>query len=284
MARRAMINLELRADFSSAAKELGKAIALSESANDDGYLADLVRAAHGTVEQTFNTEAAALAASGRIKHMYEWGTLGINRGRSNVRPQPMSPRARLWRTQLAGRGLDQTLTYTFMPSVGTTPQPTARDTGMDPETVSLMRPHVFTWKARVMETGEVVTVAPKQSKFLLIPIFKSEHHLFPTYVRKRGYIMTTESIRFSPGQRTMGNFTQFWLGFWEGRGGKRMDSLVGRQLENDFIIRPTATSARPRKRTMPGEFKKLLAIEVKKSRAAARAAARTRATAARSEQ
>lgn len=235
MARRLRSGIEFKADFSSAIQMLGAGMALGAAGSDRSYFDDIIKAAWHMAENEFNLEAAAYAsAGGRIRHMYEWGTLGINTGRTNMRPDPMSDRARLWTTHLTGSGMARVLSYTFDPSIAYVPKPTVRDTGMDPEVIDMLKDHVFTWKARVFESGETVTIFPTEAKMLLIPFYNGPPPGTPPKDVERGYRMSMGPHTFSPGEQTQGEFSAFWLKFWEGRGNEIMSKHVEEQLEMDF--------------------------------------------------
>lgn len=243
MARRLRGGITVTADFSSAIHMLAAGQALGNAGLDTQYWNDVVDVAWQTAENEFNTEAAAYASTGgRIRHMYEWGTAGINRGKTNMRPNPMSDVARLWRTHLVGSGMSRTLSYTFEPSFAIVPKPTVRDTGMDPEVIDMLKDHVFTWKARVFEGGEHVTIFPKDAQLLLIPFYNGPWASARPSDVERGFTMSKGPHTFAPGEQTQGEFTAFWLRFWEGRGNEIMNKVVEEQIEADFyteLLKPT---------------------------------------------
>lgn len=234
MARTLRGGLDFAIDLRSLSKTIGSGLGVTQAVDDNAYMDAVIKNAYDVAKEAFHTEAAAAAASGtNIKHMFEQGTLGINRRKSNMRPNPNSERARLWEDVIVGEGKKHTLTYVFKPSLGFVPKPRRSDTNMDQEVIDQMSDHVFTWKARIMETGEMVNIAPKEAKFLLIPIMKNDMEARPTD-RRRGYTIST-GVTAQPGRGTQGNFTAYWTQFWEGRGGDIMNASVGTQIETDFI-------------------------------------------------
>jgi hypothetical protein len=234
---RGPVGIRFAVDFTSVIDSLGAGLAIGEISKDQSYLDAIVDAAWGEAEHQFNIEAASYAATGHIKHMYEWGTAGINRGRSNMRPNPLSERARLWQTTNNGHGLNRVLAYHFKPSLAYVPKPTKRDTGMDPAIIEQLQWHVFTWKASVLETGAEVTIMPKGENNLLIPYYpEADPGLFSPYDRRRGYTISKGPHTHSPGETggTVGTFQTYWTAFWEGRGNKMMDESLEKQIEMDF--------------------------------------------------
>lgn len=249
MAYRRRNTVEFSTDFSALAKFIGAGKALALAEDDQMYLENLAQAAFAETEAAFNVEAAAVAgAGGGIKHMFEWGTLGINRGRTNMRPSPNSERARLWGTNLSGHGLNQTYQYYFKPSVAFVPKPTVGETGMSAEDIATLRNHVFWNKAMVFETGMEVVIRPVEAKFLIMPAYKSMNtsEWRPTDVR-RGYMVSKGPNILKPGQKVAGNFTAFWTAFWEDRGQELIDDRMETYFQEDFMVdMATNTSEVPR--------------------------------------
>ena len=275
--------MRLLIDTTGLSEALGGIEAMAEATKDKQYLDALVQAAFNTANEQFNAEAAAAASAGLdIKHMFEWGTLGVNRGRTNMRAQPNSERARLWKTAIVGTGLNQTIAYTFKPSIAFVPKPTREQTGMNSQDIGMLRDdHIFHWKARVMESGEMVNIVRKEAKFLIVPLRKGmQMSARPSDVR-RGYAVTKGPIRTQPGAAVQGNFTTFWTGYWAGRGATAMNKAVEKQFETDFF--PSIISAKSTgvpKMPSPGTFKAKVTSKSKqvKSKATTKARTRRRAT------
>lgn len=282
MARRTKSGIQFFADFTGVEKSLGAAWGALDALENKNYQNEIVRAAWAEANDAFNLEAAAFAAAGgNIKHMYEWGTVGINRGRTNLRPNPMSDRARLWTPFLEGEGLNLQFDYSFKPSIAFVPKPTVGDTGMSPDVISQLRDHVFWNKAMVMELGHTVTIARKDAQFLLFPMYKGN---IPPGARAndiaRGYTLHPGPVTLRPGARTVGQFNAYWVQFWEGRGNEMLNASIEKQINMDLeseIARPRRANGTFRP-VVPGSIRK--AIETQRKRvernAVRRAAARRR--------
>lgn len=213
--RRVKGGVQLMADLTSVAEFIGAGEAMAETVNNQEYMDEIIKAAHGLVEDEFNVEVAAAAAAGdQLRHMFEWGTQGINRGKSDMRPNPLSDTARLWVTTLSGHGSNQTLTYAFRPSFAMVPKPTTAETGMDQEDIRMLEDHVFTSKAMVFETGSPVTIRPQNANFLIIPYYESQRGstMFSDADKERGFTLSKGPHTFSPGEAagSVGRFTAFW--------------------------------------------------------------------------
>lgn len=214
---------------------LAAGFAITESMKDPRYLDSIVDEAFEKADNEFNVEAAAMGQTGAISHMYEWGTQGINRGRSNARMNPMNPAARLWTNFTEGAGLDRTLWFAYRPSVTNVPKPTTAETGMSGEVIKKMRDHVFTWKAEVMEEGQDVTIAPRKAKFLLIPAYKENRPYMRPNDIKRGYQLLQNPVTVTPGASYFyGSFTAFWTEYWHNRGADILDETVSAQVLADY--------------------------------------------------
>lgn len=239
-----------RVNFDPIIDGLAAGQALSESLEDKRYVDAIVDEAFDKADDVFNSYAAAYALTGAISHMYEWGTVGVNRGRSNLRLSPNHPSARLWQNFNEGAGLDRVLWYSFRPSVANVPKPTKAATGMSTDVINKMRDHVFWNKAMVMEEGHEVTISPKRAKWLLIPAYESNRPFMRPQDVKRGYMLTKGPITISENSNKFaGSFTAFWVNFWEGRGNEILTEDMYSQVQTDykpeFRPRRNAGSLRP---------------------------------------
>lgn len=219
----------LYVDLSPVIQFLAAGDAMTRALENPRYADGLFESAFAEADEVFNTQAAAYAAAtGNISHMYEWGTTGINRGRSNMRPNPMSPTARLWKTVAVGKGFDKTITYNFLPSKAIVPKPTGFP-NID------FRDHVFVWKAEVMEWGRQVTIYPKEAKFLFIPVTPENEQFVRPHDRKRGYTLSKGPISFNAGgRRYANNFTNFFTNYWYDQGDGIIQASIQRQALADF--------------------------------------------------
>lgn len=213
--------------------------AISNLSKNSVYLDRIMEPAIREAEEDLNLRAAAKAPS--ISHMFEWGTTGVN-GRSNTRQNPNSEKARLWKTVSTGRGLNRTIRFEYKKSKSFVPLPTTRKTRMPSDKIAMLNgTHIFYDKAKVMETGKTVTIKPKNSKVLVIPIRRGETVSDPAAM-KRGYIVTKKSVTNIPGKRLKGNFTKFWDEFWNKNGHMIIENHVFDAIENDVKFGLRATS------------------------------------------
>jgi hypothetical protein len=186
--------------------------------------------------------------AGGIGHMYEWGTIGVNKGRSNMRIHPQNPKSKLWTNVATGTGLNRNIVWVYRPSVATVPKPTVGETGMAPDVIASMRSHHFTWKAQVIEEGHTVTIKPDDADFLLIPATRTNIEKYPKWFKQndinRGYTLTTKTITSQPGGEEdpeegepgqMGTFTAIWDDFWVNRSGEMMESDMAQMVESDYF-------------------------------------------------
>lgn len=273
MARRAVVGMQFFADFSGVEQALGEAWGAIDALEDKTYQDNLIRTAFEEANDAFNLEAAAYAAAGgNIKHMFEWGTIGINRSRTNMRPQPLSDRARLWQPVIEGRGLNAQFDFVFRPSVAFVPKPTTTETGMDPEVISQLRDHIFWNKAMVMESGISVNIRTKEAEFLLFPMYKGN---IPPHARghdiARGYTLNRGPVQLTPGRHTAGQFNAYWVQFWQGRGNDMLNESIQRQIDEDFSRITQKRDARGRfTKTIPGMVKRHVEEERKRAERNAR--------------
>lgn len=277
---RAVGGVQIALDLDGIAKMIGAGKALAEVDKDKDYMDNLVRAAFDAADEEFNLEAAAAGATGAIRHMFEWGTVGINRGRTNMRPNPLTERARLWNTTMNGVGLNQTIAYIFKPSLAYVPKPTKRDTGMATEVIESLERHVFNWKAMVLETGATVTIKPVNARMLLIPWYPEGAEMFTNYDKSRGFKLSKGPHTHSPGDTggTTGTFTAFWTEFWNGRGNDLMSLSLKSSIEKDFLPEMTVPQTGGVKKARKGGFTAQTERRKKETqkRVSAKAAARRR--------
>lgn len=265
-------------DTAELSEVIGAVYAAEKLGNDNSYMGDLLECAHATTANVFNEEVTATAiASGSFKHMYEWGTIGINSGRSSRRMSPTNPAARLWRNDLEGFGRERVLNYTFLPSTATVPMPTVAKTGVSSRILSMLnRTHIFWNKAAVMELGTTVTIAPKHGTKLFIPFYGEPQGDISAAAERRGYMMYAGEVEVQPGRWSQGTFTTYWTRFWNGRGFEMMQEHVEHaltlDLEEEMRITPKANPLPP----SPNGFHAEVAASQKKSEMRMRGKAKTR--------
>lgn len=267
-ARKSGNTIEFRLDLEPLTMALGAANALARVQDDKFYIDALMDVAFEEFDNEFNERTAAFAATGSpLSHMYEWGTIGINPGRSNVRMSPDNPAARLWQTYTTGAGMDRVVGFIYRPSVANVPKPTAGKTGMSTDVIESMRDFQFTWKAEVFEEGQQITIAPKR-RFLLIPAYQQNRWWMEPWEINRGYALLTKPVTFKAGGGTgAGVFTEWWFAFWAEESPYYFAERIEQFIEEDFF----PAMAKPRQRgTMRPVGTYVVKEELEKAEAATR--------------
>jgi hypothetical protein len=226
------MSIKFNADLSSVAALIGAVDGAEEATDNDRYISDLIRFAHAEAVDEFNMEAIAFGQAGQIKHMFEWGTQGINQGRTTRRMNPMNKDARLWRNTIDGVGKSQVLDFEYKHSQVPIPNPTTTKTKISQRYLTkLSRGKTFFWnKAFVMESGTPVHIKPKNGGRLFIPLMGNPSEKADKASIKRGFIMTPHEVEARPGANSAGTFTAFWTRFWEGRG----QDIIQTSMETGF--------------------------------------------------
>jgi hypothetical protein len=267
-------------DFSELASTIGAFEGIADAASNERYVGAALDDAHAIVSKEFDSEVTAAAmASGRMNHMFEWGTQGINSGRTTRRINPLSAEARLWRDTLKGMGATRTLGFDFEPSKVPVPVTTTNATGISQKFLTKLQQnkYVFWNKAAVMESGSQVTITPKPGKKLFIPLVgrTSVEGLRPVDIA-RGFIMTPHTVTSQPGKKTAGTFSAYWMDFWNNRGEKMMRERFSAIVQKDVDTTVAATSRGGRTAGPPSsaEFR----AQVKSAQARAAQTMKTRRT------
>jgi len=229
--------IELQADWSAISNMIGTIKGATKVLDDGKFMDLLITRAHAEAKIQFDGDAAAYAmATGTLGHMYEWGTAGINTQPTTRRMNPLNNEAKLWRHTLSGSGRVKEIGFQFQPSVVPIPKPTVKATGVPKATLRLLKggPYVFAAKAAIMEAGTTVTIRPRGDNMLFIP-FGPEGPRHPKYFG-RTYIWHTGPIRSVPGKTYAGNFSKFWLAWWNTEGERVMtdsiESAVTRKMQS----------------------------------------------------
>lgn len=261
------MGMEFMIDLESVSALIGAMEGVSEVANSEAYMNELIQAAHAKVTDEFDMQIAADAmATTSLNHMYEWGTAGINRGRTTRRLNPLSPEARLWQHRLTGRGKNQAASFAFLPSKVPVPLPTTEKTGISSKYLkNLKRKHIFWNKAAVMESGTPVTIKPKAGGKLFIPhMGQTPRNARPIDIA-RGFTMTPNSVTLRPGGNNAGTFTAYWERFWEGRGSGEMQAHMEKGFMQD--LERVMAEAQAARGTMTRPSVTLVAADIKKAKA-----------------
>jgi hypothetical protein len=205
----------------------------AQVANTDRYIGKLINAAHAKVADEFDAHIIADAmASTAFNHMFEWGTAGINNGKTNRRLNPNSAEAKLWEHVLVGSGKNKSVGFKFLPSKVAVPPPTTAKTGISQKYLSkLKNKHVFWNKAAVMEAGTPVHIAPRNGGKLFIPLATTQGGATGILSNPRGFIMTEKPVTVVPGGQNVGTFTAYWERFWEGTGQEGMQAHMQEALD-----------------------------------------------------
>lgn len=219
--------IEYEADWSALASVVGAVKGATKVLDDASYMDLLITRAHAEAKVQFDGDAAAYAtATGTLGHMYEWGTVGINNQPTTRRMNPLTEEAKLWRHTLTGTGHAKEAGFVFQPSVVPIPKPTVKATGVPRAQLQLLKggPYVFAAKAAIMESGTSVTIRPRGDNFLFLP-FGPDGPRNPKYAG-RTFIWTKGPIHSVPGKTYAGNFSKFWLTWWNAEGERVMTESI----------------------------------------------------------
>lgn len=183
-------------DATDAVAALKAVETIGASLDTDAHMSDLMNASMKIMKQDFQRYADMLAMNmpARFHHVYEWGQIG-------------NPNAALWETLATGHGRDREVSFVFRPSITTVPIP---DIPASKSGAQFKEIHVFTWKAPVMEYGEAVHIATRNSEVLAFPNpdLNSDRPLIFT----RGPVV----VRNPGGKAVQGAFTTTFSDWWGG--------------------------------------------------------------------
>lgn len=230
---------------------IGAVLATENLDTGSNYMQANIRTAFNFAEKEFNREVTSTAAaSGKYAHMFEWGTVGINTAKTNMRPKADSETARLWTNQMAQTTKNNVISFQYKNSVAIVPKPNMKKAGIPNSIANKLSDHVFWNKAKVMESGQTVTVSRINSPKLFIPLV----YLGPGY--KGDYAMVNGPTNPTPGQSEhfrshAGTFTMRFQSFWNGRGSEIMNEMAGRLLEEDLERTINDIQSRPPGRWTP---------------------------------
>lgn len=238
------------------AEGIGSYMGMMDGLDQQTYMNEMLENIHARVSQEFNKHVVGVAMGDKesLRHMWEWGTAGINDNRGPTRyVDATSQRARLWTNLMVGQGRTKTITYAFLPSKGRVPPHDPAELGIkesDMPPLKLqtgLRRYKFAAKASVFESGITINIAPKKSKMLFIPI-KTEG--MPSGAKgddSKGYVWA-KSHTYSPGRMAdaAGRFTGVFGGWWASQGNAMLATAMMEQVEGD--IAKVSTGIRPNKR------------------------------------
>lgn len=264
-------------DFTELAKFIGSGQAWTEMVESPYYISELIETAHSQAKHVFDREAAVGAHGLGIKHMFEWGTVGVNEADGTPTLPPTSYAAKLWVHELKGRGKNRKIDFRFRPSAVDVPLPQ----NLNPSPVAGVptdklpkKTHKFPGKAWVIEFGMPVVIKPKEENgVLFIPIgnrlAEGGQSNLPIDKRSlaRGYVLTRGPVWIRERHGT-GRFTAFWFEWWESQGRAIIDQVTAAatyQGAERSIFRGVGTYAggRPKKQSFT------LQVQNEKSKASA---------------
>lgn len=238
-----MTGVSIRVDFSGITDIIGNMEGIADGAESDAYLGGLIDAAHRVASLEFDVDAASVAYTGNMTHMYEFGTRGITRGQVKF-PDPTAPEARLWVHNLVGSGRSREIGFIIREAFAPNPRPSATFYGVDNAVIRRLsrRKYTFRWKARVIEQGESVQIKPQEKPFNFVP-FYGKPARNPKY-SGRGYVFRPiegrAPMESNPGEDSgaTGTFTAFWERWWATRGQELMDGTASETFNKDvaFIL------------------------------------------------
>jgi len=209
----------INADFGNMAQAIGVISGIAKGSKV--YTSALVEMAEEAAEKEFNISADAFTMStGQLRHVYEPGKNGL-------------PGYRLWTIRAstgAGgrRSGKRSVSFTFKSSKlksPNTPESTGIPEGVFPAGLRNKSRVPFFNRAFVLETGQTVTLRPKYSKVLFIPLWqevplpgrnKAEPQV-DEHGRERWFRFSTKPTTFTP-SKFAGNFSSFWATWWETEG------------------------------------------------------------------
>lgn len=196
---------------------------------DAAYLDRIATLAHNKASLEFDRAAAASAATGYIKHMYEYGTAGITPGKPMF-SDPTDMAARLYVHNLAGSGGEYDVQYSFRPALVENPPreiTTTRKTGSKYVKKLSKNKYIFHDRARLMETGAEVNIEPKNGRYLFIPAPEEAQGFVMWDTQRDG------PLRIKLGRESKGNFTAFWEAWWASEGQAVIDKAVDIRVRTD---------------------------------------------------
>lgn len=223
--------VQFQIDMTDMNNMIGLVFATEKLGTGSRYLKSLIMTSFHTADEEFNREITATAlASGRYRHMYEWGTTGINEAGDTTRNKPDSEAARLWKTYMTQGTKYNNINFVYKPSSAVVPKPDFARNKIPAAITNKLSDHVFWNKAKVMETGMTVRVARKNAKALFIPL---------AYSGRTGFMLRTGPTHPTPGSSEFfkshkGTFTTAFKTFWEGRGSAFMQEETSRLFAIDL--------------------------------------------------
>lgn len=262
--RRSGHGMRFDINLGEVAQLIGTIYGAEKTVKTNVYIDHLLRAAHSEAAEQFNKDIAAQAiATQRFNHMYEWGTAGINKGRTSRHMNPLSPEAMLWKHKLSGgRSKSKGIDWSFRASKVPVPQPTTAKTMVARKFLDKLsgRKHIFYWKAPIIESGMKVKLRPKYTDKIFVPFYgQPRSPKLDKATIKRGFLFHKGPLTNVPGHGTIqgrdltGNFTVFWEEWWNSAGStilnEKMYRAVDEQVREALTKAGAKTGSRSRSKT-----------------------------------
>lgn len=188
------MGFKMESNISVLSSVAGAITGIVEGIDTGAYKTNFITTMMNKVESEFMVES--IASRERIKHVFEWGD-----DSEDISVEP------LFKLVRSGRGANRAMTYVFLPSTKPVPLPSSKY-GIDAKVMSKLSRHIFVNKAIVMETKEMVHVAPKNAVAILIPTMDSE----------KGYVMSRQGSNLNPGgAQATGAFHTWWVEWMDTR-------------------------------------------------------------------
>ena len=225
-----MINFDV--DTSQASAAIGYLSGIAKSIASQRFMDGVTDLTYAKLSEEFGRQMDLVAKSNpdNYHHVYEWRLTGIKKGR-------------LWRTKVRGRGSKKIATFEFKASRTPVPSPMERYRSRRDDPIKKVpfdvvkrlsnRKHFFYWKAPIMESAAEVTIRPKYSSVLFVPV--DETIRSSPRDQNRGYVFTRHAIQTNPGgEKTTGRFTGFWTAWWSGPAQDVFDVDLKKYFESDI--------------------------------------------------
>jgi hypothetical protein len=266
------------------AESIGSYLAWTEEVNQKTYMNQLLNAAYGEALEEFHRSVAA--GGKQLAHMYEYGTVPFHEPHPGIPMlNPMDGAARLWVDIIEGRGQVKDISFQFRPATVRNPKKIGKDYGvaqnvLDNLMVNRGKKYVFTWRARVTELGQEVTVTPKKpDRKIFVP---TDIEGDQGGVKGGPGFQWADSSTWSPGdsqdpnQPQAGSFSAFFAGYWAGTGAeimarsmernvsidvKRAEKIIQKEVKNKVL--PAGTSLASYAAAAGNKFRKQWTIRIR---------------------
>lgn len=198
---------EMKADLSNIDKFVGSVDGIVTAIDSQQYKNNFLTAMIDGIQRKFMADS--IANRNNIKHVFEWP----DAAGGEVPAEP------LFKLTREGRGENRVVSYEFLPSYKLVPLPSSKY-GIPQEILSKLSRHRFEMKAVIMETMDVVTIAPHH-QLLFIPDENA----------KNGYIMTRNPQQINPGGSSTGKFAEWFRAWMDSRAPAYAKALAKKQEE-----------------------------------------------------